>query len=35
MSEHSWYITFWVAMGAITVSPIYILLYLIYQRLGR
>lgn len=32
-SEFGWYVWFWVGMGIVLVSPIYILLYLIYSRL--
>ena len=30
-SEYSWYITFWVGMGVVTLAPIYALLYLILR----
>ena len=32
-TEFSWYVWFWVGMGAVLISPIYVLLFLIYLRL--
>ena len=34
MSEYTWYICFWVGMGVVALTPIYVLLYLILQRLN-
>ena len=31
VSQYSWYIWFWVGMGILTVTPIYVLLYLILK----
>jgi hypothetical protein len=33
-SEFSWYVWFWVGMGVVLITPLYVLLFLIYRRLG-
>ena len=31
-SEHRWYVWFWVGMGLVLISPIYVLLFLIWRK---
>lgn len=33
MSEYGWYMGFWIGMGIIALTPIYVFLYLILQKL--
>ena len=32
MSQHTWYIAFWIGMWAVSVFPVCVLLYLIWQK---
>ena len=32
-TEFGWYVWFWIGMGVVLVSPIYVLLFLIWRKL--
>ena len=33
MSQHLWYVTFWLSVGVVALTPIYVLLFKILQKL--
>ena len=35
MSEHSWYVGFWLVTGVAFVAPVYVMLYLILKAVSR